>query len=174
MIIRVAEQRDLDGIVSLAEEWELKDPNAGESEDTVQGFLVSGYSKEDYKAFLESGAVLLVAAANGSGELAGFLLAGDPTLFRWSAYLQASLSREDFESVLVIKQICAKRMQVRRSLGSSFYRYLSDTFPGRVLAAAIVLEPPNTASIRFHEKLGFVKMLEFSEDGIKKGLWIRR
>jgi L-amino acid N-acyltransferase YncA len=61
----------------------------------------------------------------------------------------------------------------RRGIGTRLYRALIDDLQRRKVHCVIGgIALPNPASVAMHEKLGFVKVAEFTEVGWKFGQWI--
>jgi predicted GNAT superfamily acetyltransferase len=139
---------------------------------TSDGFLVSNFTVEDYRSFQQQARHLLVARIDS--QLAAFLLAfgGEDsaprsTVDRWLA--------EHFECpFLIVKQVCVDQQFTRQRIASKLYEHVFQANPRRRLFAAIVLDPPNPSSVKFHERLGFVKLCEIdADDGLRRGVWSR-
>jgi L-amino acid N-acyltransferase YncA len=65
------------------------------------------------------------------------------------------------------------RVRARRGVGSKLYAELLPAVRSAGLHLAIGgVALPNDASVRLHEKFGFVKVAHFKEVGIKFGRWI--
>ncbi len=63
--------------------------------------------------------------------------------------------------------------QTGQGLGTQLYRALLDELAGRKIHAVIGgIALPNEASVKLHEKLGFVKVAHFPEVGFKFGKWV--
>jgi predicted GNAT superfamily acetyltransferase len=168
--IAPADATDLPKIAALAGARRL---GANSTEPTPSdGFLVSNFTLEDYRKFQQQARHLQVARIDA--QFAGFLLAfadADPvprgSVDRWLA--------ENCElPFLVVKQVCVDVSFTRQGVASRLYESVLQAHPQRRLFAAIVLDPPNPGSVKFHEQLGFGKLCEIdADDGLRRGVWSR-
>ena len=61
----------------------------------------------------------------------------------------------------------------QKGIGTELYKKLfEELYEGYVHAIVAGISLPNDPSVRFHEKLGFVKVAHFNEIGYKLGRWI--
>lgn len=98
--------------------------------------------------------------AERSGEILGYAYGG-----RWKA---RHGYRYTVESTIYLSP-----SQVGNGTGSLLYGRLLDDLRKCGMHSAIGgIGLPNAASVRLHEKLGFVPVAHFSENGIKFGQWI--
>lgn len=98
--------------------------------------------------------------AEEEGEVLGYAFASQFKLLQ--AY-------EHTAEVWIYVRNQAKQKGVGTRLHMELFEKLSD-INIHVMVAAIAL--PNEASIKFHERLGFVKVAHFKEIGYKLGRWI--
>jgi len=168
-MIRKARVADAATVYGIAMQYDL---NAEEVQESLsKGFLVSAYSKKEYAGFAEdsnffylfeidAGAIAFLLAFSGHSPHIG--------PFRETFFEAAG---DDF---VLIKQVCVDRRYQRGGYGSALYRKVLSDARDRAVAAAIVLQPYNDASVRFHEKLGFRKTIEFTpQDSMRRGLWVK-
>jgi len=135
---------------------ELADSCALESATTLnQGFLVSGYDAEDYRHFCD--------------EAVDFIMAGDETL----GVLGFALTLADDGGVM-IGQVAVSPLTKRRGIGRLLYAELLRRHPEEEVAAEVVQQPLNVASMAFHEAMGFVFESELQGPRFRVGRWVRR
>lgn len=168
--IRKAAPADVPALHALAETWTLKGEPDGQSAES--GFLVSNFTPETYRGFTHTATAFHVL--EHEGEIEAFLLAysGDQI----SASDRVSSKIHDIESrpFMLIKQVCVRRPPRIRGAAHALYDHLEQTHPGLPQYAAIVIEPRNTRSIRFHERRGFVCCYEIEgPDGLRRGMWMK-
>jgi predicted GNAT superfamily acetyltransferase len=166
--IRPARPLDAPKVTRLARAYALTGLSAEEA--NRNGFLVSAYTETTYGDFAREAQYFLVAVDQKG--LAGFILAGSVNLFGWPNDLLRQFP-EAAEQWVLVKQACIREDKLGTGLAGMLYHAVFDRNPGAPAAAAILLEPPNPRSVRFHEKLGFRRVVEFEEGGLKKGLWKR-
>lgn len=165
-------QTDIEEIHAIASSWLISGCKTG----TEKGFLVSGYSIDNYKSFLTEKNTFIKAEKNG--EILGFLYGYPSSEIAANdlvgQYCKANLDCEFF----LIKQICVKKESPKtRGVADELYKYVTEQ--NIVLAAAIVTQPQNESSIKFHEKHGFIKQFEIKPgpdpDNITRprGIWCR-
>lgn len=167
LTIRRAGHGDVSAIADLAAAAEL----ASSPDSPSGGFLVSGFSAEDYSRFLDTNALLFLAEDDGLPV--AFLLA-------WELYRQRETStveiamRTASPRAIVIKQVAVASAFRGNGIGRHLYGELQNTAQDRPLVAAIVGEPRNIASEKFHESLGFHLIRNVTaEDGIDRSIWLR-
>ncbi|AKH83975.1 GCN5 family acetyltransferase [Streptomyces sp. CNQ-509] len=158
----------LSKIVALARERSLDatDPARASNE----GFLVSDYTESTYRERLSSAEHFYVAVKGG--DVVGFLLAysderlaADEWLNHW---IKARLG-----SFLVIKQVCVARGMSRQGIASRLYTHILETWTASPVIAAVVAEPANLASTKFHRKHHFEELIELRPpDGHLRKIWI--
>jgi ribosomal protein S18 acetylase RimI-like enzyme len=120
-----------------------------------QGFLVSGYDIGDYRRFC--------------GEAVDFISAEDEKL----GVLGFALTLAENDGVL-IGQVAVSPLSKRRGIGRRLYEELLGRHQREEVAAEIVQEPMNVASIAFHEALGFEFESELEGPRFRVGRWVRR
>lgn len=181
-LIRVAETKDIDRIVEIAQKLALeRNQDKGSDWLSNHGFLVSSYGREKYEDFMadeRTGTVVIEV----QGEIVGFLLYYnkdfiDPKDPGQELNNLAKTSIEsaygDDASLYIIKQVGIDYSSGHRGLGSALYSYLRDLAQQdgiNFLYAAVVNDEtiaeqaqelgasfplPNRASARFHTANGF-------------------
>jgi predicted GNAT superfamily acetyltransferase len=165
--IRKAEQSDVERVYELATEYLL----AQRQQAPKGGFLVSSYSKEDYLGYIDKAGYFFVA--EDDGEIIAFILAYSSNAITDDALTQLT-DRHVGRGFVLIKQICVDPSHTKRGVGRKLYTFIAKQTAPLPLLAAIVLDPENRASVRFHNKLGFSKILEFiPTDGMLRGMWAK-
>lgn len=148
----------------IANENELRDA----FNTKVQGFLVSGYSKEIYQGYLEQGAHFYVVEEND--VVKGFLLAFDSESLEMTKIVNQKLHKWSSRPFIVIKQVCIERKAQRGGYGRLLYNFFIEEAK-RDIYLAIVTEPLNVVSIKFHQGLGFEEAFNFvAEDGMGRAV----
>ena len=166
IVINKADQRHTAEIYRLSSIYLGFDEANGDSDE---GFLVSGYSQEDYSEFLKNFEHFYVALVDE--RVIGFVFAysckeiGDKSL-------SEKISRFASGDCLLVKQVCVHPGFKGKGVGSKLYCHLRKLSPDSDLFAAIVVKPMNLSSAAFHEKAGFKKVFDFTPvDGISRGMW---
>lgn len=167
--VRRATDRDLDQILELARSRALT-PDSRDAGD--QGFLVSAFDLDDYRYRVENADYFFVAVEGD--RVVGFLLGytSDQLLpDEWlNRRVEATLGR-----FIVIKQVTVARDVARSGVGSQLYYEILTRSGDLPVIAAVVAEPVNRASARFHKKLGFEEMTHLTPpDGIPRSVWVFR
>jgi predicted GNAT superfamily acetyltransferase len=171
-IVRAGEEH-LEKIAALADSRSLKGRD-GESvsERTEGGFLVSAYSVDDYRARLRTAEHFYVALKGG--DVVAFLLAYSSDRLGPDEWLNRRI-KTTLGDFLVIKQICVAREAARHGIASLLYHHVLEQWRESPVIAAVVNEPPNVASARFHQKLGFEELTRLTPpDGLARVVWVRR
>ncbi|TJZ57019.1 GNAT family N-acetyltransferase [Streptomyces piniterrae] len=168
-IIR-ADESHLPEVVALAGARSL-DPSdlAAAGRD---GFLVSDYTLDDYRSRLTHAEHFWVAVRDN--EVLGFLLAYTDEQLEPEEWLNHRI-KTSLGSFLVIKQVCVSRNAARRGVASRLYHHVLEQWPASPVIAAVVSEPYNHASARFHRKLGFEELTRLTPpDGRPRTVWVWR
>lgn len=116
------------------------------------GFLVLGYSEQQYRDRFEAGGLFWVAEKQR--EIAGLLYAERLELSD-DIPMRTAAQRLGIGAAVVIKQVGVLPQWRRSGVGQLLYLTLLGTFPDRSLLVAVVAEPLNVASLSFQEKMGF-------------------
>ncbi|MGH4033678.1 GNAT family N-acetyltransferase [Actinomycetota bacterium Odt1-20B] len=165
-----ANESHLSAIVALAEERRLdaSDPeNAGRD-----GFLVSDYTVDDYRARLTTAEHFWVAVKGT--DVLGYLMAYSDERIEPGEWLNHRI-KTTLGAFLVIKQICVSRAQARGGVASRLYHHVLEQWSESPVIAAVVCEPFNEASTRFHRKLGFDELTRLTPpDGKQRMVWVWR
>lgn len=167
-IVRAGEQH-LDAIVALAEARRLdpRDPQAGRA-----GFLVSDYTRDDYRERLSSAEHFWVAVKGP--EVLGYLLAYSDARIGPEEWLNHRI-KTTLGAFLVIKQICVSHKAARGGIASRLYHHVLEQWHGSPVIAAVVSRPFNEASTLFHRKLGFEELTRLTPpDGKERMVWVWR
>ncbi|WP_309500430.1 GNAT family N-acetyltransferase [Streptomyces shenzhenensis] len=165
-----ATQEHVPKILELARSRSLQgaDPAAASQE----GFLVSEYTEEVYRAQVVRAEHFYVAV-KGSDVLA-FLLAYSDERIEQDEWLNRRI-KTTLGSFLVIKQVCVARDAARQGVASLLYHHVLEQWTSSPVIAAVVSEPPNQASTRFHRKLGFEELTRLRPpDGRLRTVWVWR
>lgn len=170
-VVRATEDH-LEQIVRLAESRSLGAAGARGSTAVDGGFLVSAYTEADYRARLESAEHFYVAVKGA--DVLGFLLAYSSDRVERDEWLNQRI-KTTLGNYLVIKQICVAREAARRGIASMLYYHVLEQWPKTPVIAAVVNDPPNEASARFHHKLGFQELTRLTPpDGMPRVVWVWR
>lgn len=168
--IKSATELALDGILAIAKQNDL---DSNDQANGSTGFLVSGFSREEYLAFLSN----ILVATTLDGVLAGFCLAflrhEIPVGLSGADAVVKVAGNEDF---LLIKIVAVHPGYIGQGIGAALYRKLLRHHPSMCFYAAIVELPMrNEKSFRFHTRFGFRRVAEYTPpDGMERGLWCRR
>lgn len=167
--VRPATFSDLDSIMEIASMLDVSVQDAPIARDT--GFLVSGYSRSDYEAFLP---LLLVAVAGD--VVAGFIFsmrrAEIPAGVKYTAPLFVAAGDGDF---LLIKVVGVHPDWKSRGIGSLLYRTVIAETRLPVFAAVVTGPVCNERSLTFHRRFGFVECARYDTDeGMPRVLLVRR
>jgi predicted GNAT superfamily acetyltransferase len=173
--IRQATKDDLTEVLTIANQWSLGELSDSEAEN---GFLVSAFVLEQYEDYLANAEYFYVAEVEGRIE--AFLLAYESESIDPSEITNTLLRCNLVESFILIKQICVRKDSPNTKGGaSSLYDYLHQQQPDKSNLAAVVLEPLNKRSIKFHERCGFYKLCDITPPADKdgktrlRGIWYR-
>ncbi|MFI0242402.1 GNAT family N-acetyltransferase [Streptomyces sp. NPDC016845] len=167
-IVRAGEEH-LDAIVALAEARRLdpRDPQAGRA-----GFLVSDYTRDDYRERLSSAEHFWVARKGP--DVLGYLLAYSDARIGPDEWLNHRI-KTTLGAFLVIKQICVSRTAARSGVASRLYHHVLEQWNASPVIAAVVSVPFNEASTLFHRKLGFEELSRLTPpDGKERMVWVWR
>lgn len=168
-MIRLAITDDLNKIHSIAQSNSLNKRNKISS--TV-GFLVSNYSIDDYRDYVNNNNILVI---EDDDNIKAFLLTlKGEELDREQIVHNEIIKYHKNANFILAKQICVDLNYKQKGYGSTLYKYMIEY--NRVdIFANIVMEPINEASINFHKRMGFQKVLEIiPEDGIERHTYIRK
>lgn len=173
--IRQATEDDLTEVLAIANEWSLESLSGGKEED---GFLVSAFKLEQYQDYLAHAEYFYIAEVEGSIE--AFLLAYESESIDPSELTNTLLRCNLVESFILIKQICVRRDSTRnKGCAAALYDYIHQQQPNKSNLAAVVLEPLNKRSIKFHERCGFYQLCNITPPADKdgeirlRGIWYR-
>ncbi len=167
--ITLANDSHVDAIFRLAEASEI---GSMEKRNEAGGFLVSKFSENQYRTFITRADHFYVMADNE--RITGFLLAYSNGFIDSAWEVDAFINSTYPQPFVVIKQICIDKEFRRRGLAVRLYEHLIRQVPGHALFAAVVLEPYNYASVRFHERFGFQIVREITpRDGLPRAIWCR-
>ncbi len=159
MRIRKAQISDLDAIISIAEENKLQN-DALDNE----GFLVSEFTRNDYIDMLKKYVHFYVTEKRG--KVCAFAFGYMDSDLDRSLIVNKSIIEYSESSFFIIKQICVSRKMKGKGIATQLYEYLKELIEVPIFVS-IVKEPYNEASVNFHLKLQFVKVLEVeAEDGM--------
>ncbi len=142
------------------------------------GFLVSGYSAEDYLRFAERYEYFFKLTENG--KITGVLMAYESRNILPEDKNNSLLKYAVKKDFVLIKQIFVSPEAGNRGVATLLYKHLFTVIPrDRPAVAVVVLEPFNRISCEFHKRRGFSEFLTFvpepDHDGIvrRRSAWIR-
>lgn len=164
---------DIPQIAALQDGWLLSRRDIGSGD----GFLVSSYSEEDYRRFVETYDYFFKLTENG--KITGVLMAyksEDILPQDKNNSLLKYVLKKDF---VLIKQIFVSPDAGNRGVATRLYKHLFSIIPpDRPAVAVVVIEPFNRISFEFHRRRGFSEFLTFipepDPDGQtrKRSAWI--
>jgi predicted GNAT superfamily acetyltransferase len=168
--IETARPEHLEQVIALAGAYQLQSMEPERAKE--HGFLVSGFTDDEYREFLTRADHFRVLLAGD--EVLGFVLAYSSDRIASNEWMNLKIKSESLVPFVLIKQICVLPAQIGGKAGTMLYRDLIDRVPDRPLFTVIVADPPNPRSIAFHEKLGFEKVFEATPpDGFPRSIWRR-
>lgn len=158
--IRTASAGDIDSVIAIAEALTLRE---GEDSDS---FLVSNFSRSDYQRFLSSKHCHVLVSETGD-SINGFLIGYNE---RYAKTLAPGTSESVIINAIgedacfnVVKQVGIHPDHSGKGLARSLYEAFFDRVPCEYVFAAIVEKPvANTGSMKFHDAMGFIPVLQSS------------
>jgi predicted GNAT superfamily acetyltransferase len=172
--IRKAKESDVDTIVKLSDINTIKNV-----QNSSNGFLVSGYQKEKYIAYIDDAQYFYVATIDE--KIVGVLLAFDDSVIKPDEQVNNIIKYSLNEEFVLLKQIFVNPEYKNKGIASKLYKHFYKMIDDKLyIACAIVNEPVNYASIKFHEKEGFAYLLDVLPqadfDGVirKRTIWIKK
>lgn len=170
IMITDARPEHLAEIVVLARANQLEGPTETNANLSERGFLVAGFTEQEYSDFLRTAEYFYVLL--DKNRVVGFLLAYSRCRIQDDDWLNTRLKNRFRDRFVLIKQVCVATEYTSRGLASDLYQHTIKKADGAPLMAAVVLTPANVRSIRFHEKLGFQMVVaETPPDGMGRGVW---
>jgi len=168
MKIIKANKKHLFQIFNLAKNFGIE--NFPQEELQNKGFLVSGFSAEDYTEFINTTEHFYLYFDNK--KLAGFILAYNRQQIKPDEWLNNEIKNREKEGFVLVKQIVVDDAWQGKGIARQLYEYLFTRMNENVCYAVIVTEPVNLRSINFHTKLGFEKVFDaLPPDALKRGVW---
>ena len=141
------------------------------AEAAHRGFLVSDFTVDSYKQFIATVDHCYVALVGT--EIAGFLLGYDSEILDKIDDATANWMTRHLDCFTVIKQVGVYPRHAGAGVGRALYRHLMGRTVGRTVIAAVVNDPPNEGSRRFHRRLGFSPDYVFNHpDGRPRSVWV--
>ncbi|MFV8835483.1 GNAT family N-acetyltransferase [Aquisalimonas sp.] len=172
--IRPALPDDAPRLAELQAAYLLGDGGQGKA-DSPAGFLVSGYDADSYRHFADVADHFYVGEEDG--RVIAFVLAMSSERIPEatpSHQVNHWLLEQHPQPFTLISQICVAPEAASGGWGRELYNVVRQLAAGRPQFAAIVLDPPNGPSVRFHERVGFHKAFEtVGHDGRPRGIWGR-
>ncbi|MBN2279686.1 MAG: GNAT family N-acetyltransferase [Candidatus Marinimicrobia bacterium] len=167
MVIRDAQISDINKIFELAQSLSYNDTSLAE-----EGFLVSGYSEDNYEKFLGKSFFYVALIEE---KIVGYRLAvevGNPAhLQNYTSFHRVTwLSNELFEvdKLIYLAQSGTAVDYQRRGIASATLQHLINQNPNHSLFCAIAEKPlRNQASISFFEHKGFQRIGYFKPEKFK-------
>jgi ribosomal protein S18 acetylase RimI-like enzyme len=167
--VRTAQTADLARIVAIAEARALSSTDIRVAPS--QGFLVSGYSRDDYAELLERAEYFYVAV--DGEEILGFVVAYGRERVGEDEWLNREMSLY-FPNFTVIKQVATAPAASNRGVGALLYQRVLERNLQVPVIAAVVAEPPNRASTALHQKHGFRPVADITPpDGLPRTVWVK-
>ncbi len=167
MIVRNATLDDVSKVTSISEENKLTDYE----NQKKSGFLVSNFDKKYYYHLVQEDFYFKVVEVNEDikGFMFGYLKNHLDENKRVDQYF---LGLE--EDVFILKQVCVTKHAQGMGIGRKLYTELFHDMH-KDIYLAVVSEPRNIGSEKFHSKLGFEKVTEIEEvDGLGRTIYRRR
>jgi predicted GNAT superfamily acetyltransferase len=138
-----------------------------------RGFLVSDFTVDTYRQLISDVDHCYVAMVNT--EMAGFLVGYDSEQLNKVDDPTANWMTRHLDGFTVIKQVGTHPRHRGAGVGRALYRHLMARTMGRTLIAAVVNDPPNDGSRRFHRRLGFSPDYVFNHpDGRPRSVWVHQ
>lgn len=172
--IRKSKYEDIDEILRISQLNTITN-----LKDTSSGFLVSGYTKEKYIEYLDSTECFYVAVIEEKivGVLLGFNKESIQTSDIVNSLIKYSLTTE----FVLIKQIFVDPEFHNKGVANELYNSFIETLPQETSLACVIVDTPfNFASVNFHTKMGFEKILQITPeadfDGTvrERSVWFRK
>lgn len=167
--LQYARPEHLDDVVALAQMRQL--PKQTTAEVSEGGFLVSGYSREEYSSLLVKAEYFYVAL--DAGQVVGFIIAYGADRVGADEWLNLRLVGR-LEDVVIVKQVCTHPDFARRGIATALYDQVLRRCRDQPVVAVVVAEPLNVASTQLHKRLGFIRFWEdvVPPDGHKRTVWL--
>lgn len=172
--IRNAIESDLDKIVEISELNTINNVD-----DTSSGFLVSGYTKKEYMDYLNTADHFYVATIED--EIVGVLLSFDQDKITENEIVNNIIKYAVTTNFILIKQIFVDPNYKGYGVSATLYEYLFEKIPESMSLATVIVDKPfNYASVKFHEKMGFEKIMgvipDEDYDGVvrERSVWYKR
>ncbi|MCB9890435.1 MAG: GNAT family N-acetyltransferase [Planctomycetes bacterium] len=159
LAVRRAKPNDLDEIAEIAALSARSRLDPAQANNV--GYLISDYELDDYRKFLEFADYFYVVVQNDVvvGYLLGYSDYRIPDTDHVS-YVAIRTAYCDRQFVL-INQVCVRPQLRRKGLAQALYQTLEREASESDLLAAIIVDPPNRASVGFHESEGFELIASF-------------
>lgn len=168
-VVRSAKISDLDQVHAIALSNSLGQNNKRGTKKN--GFLVSNYSIEDYKNYINKHKHFYVLEAGE--EICGFLLGHTKDELDKSLKVNKKILEHADDDFVVIKQICIGKDHFRKGYATELYKFFIEAVE-RDIYLSVVLEPYNGASVKFHHSLGFDQVFDvIAEDKRSRGIFFR-
>lgn len=166
--IKKARIEDVSSITRIARENALINVD---SDNLEQGFLVSEFKESDYEQYIQKHEHFYVLT--DKGNVSAFLMAHKKEDLDITLIVNRNILRCATGDFHLIKQVCVARDSVRQGLASELYNFFISKVNSDIYLA-VVLNPYNEASIKFHNNLGFDQIMKFIvEDGKDRGIFYR-
>lgn len=169
ILVRPAKSSDIDAVARIAGERDLD--LAAKDEAESRGFLVSRFSKDDYRELLERADAFYVAVSDG--DVVGFVVAYGRDRVSPDEAINVELGAY-YDDFTVIKQVATSAERTGEGVGTKLYQRVLDRRPDIPVVASLVSDPENRASMALHRNMGFRPMLSLqSPDGLPRTVWVR-
>lgn len=168
--IRRAAGQDVPTLHAMADRFLLSQLSAPERD--ARGFLVSNFSLDRYRRFVDDADYFYVL--EDEGGIAGFVLAYGSDRIGPDETVNRTIADRHPAPFVLIKQICIAPERGGRGYARRLYDHVLEASGGLPQFAAVVLEPLNQPSVAFHERLGFREVFQIvAPDGLPRGIYGR-
>lgn len=136
---------------------------ASKQKDTSKGFLVSGFTEEEYLYFIENYDHFYVAKIDQ--EICGVLMAYHSDKIDANNKTNMLLKHCIKTDFILVKQIFVSASSTSKGIATMLYKHLfAEEKRALPYVAVIVSDPPNIVSFNLHKNLNFSNFIEFEPD----------
>ncbi len=171
MQIRETTLDDISAIIKIAEINDINNISTKQAEE--KGFMVPEFTKEEYEDFVERDYVSFFVSIENN-KVVGYILAYPSEYIDPEHELNSHIKNNHCNDFLLIKQISVHPNDMSKGYGTKLYQHLFGQTDKKPAYVAVVMEPRNDRSNKFHEKIGFKKAFEYMHSDGRKRLILRR
>ena len=172
--IQNASENDLDKILEISELNKIINVK-----DTSAGFLVSGYTKEQYLDYLTKADCFYVAIVDN--EVVGVLLAFYDNKIQEDEIVNNIIKYSLLSNFILVKQIFVNPKFSSYGIAKKLYNHLFQNMSDNISFATVIVDKPfNHASVKFHKKIGYEKIMNITPnedyDGVirNRSVWYKK